>query len=551
MGEARALDGVVLTVDGRSLAPDQYPLLRRVRVEESVLLPDAFTLAFDDPHFELFDRDLFTVGTRIEIAFRADSGPVLVTAGEVTTISVEQGVSGRHDLVVGGLDLAHRLAREVRVRTFQRVTDADIASRIAADHGLEADVETTSVTHQHLSQVQETDFAFLRRRAWAVGFDLWITERTLHFRRRPAARGEPPQLRWGENLTRFSVRYSATERCDEVRVRAWDPLGKSEIDGSADDGDLGTTAPAAGQFATGARRAFGRTVRRAGQFPVADGMAADALASSLLARASGSEVLVRGETRGDPRLGAGTEVRLDGVGTRLAGDYRVTSVEHVFSPGTPYVTRFVCGGKEPAGLADLMGVGSVPGTSTGRGSASIGLVTNNDDPERLGRVKVRLPAAFEHDESDWARVVSPGAGAARGLQWIPELDDEVLVVFEAGDPGRPLVLGGLWNRKDAPPQADAVSGGSVRARFLVSRGDQRLVLTDEPEPAVELSLGDGSCVLHLESSESTVSGDRKLVLSAENVEVRARATLKLQGRDVQIAAEGGDVKVTGTRITLN
>ena len=131
MAETRRLDSMVLTVDGKALAPELYPQVTLVRVEESVHLPDYFAIHLDDPHFELFDKGTFTIGTRIEIAFRAEGDPVVVTAGEITAIGIEPGASGRHELVLSGFDLTHRMARVAKSRSFQKVTDADIASRIA------------------------------------------------------------------------------------------------------------------------------------------------------------------------------------------------------------------------------------------------------------------------------------------------------------------------------------------------------------------------------------------------------------------------------------
>ena len=84
------------------------------------------------------------------------------------------------------------------------------------------------------------------------------------------------------------------------------------------------------------------------------------------------------------------------------------------------------------------------------------LVTDIKDPEGQGRVKVKLPwspdtggAAYEA----WARLATLMGGKGRGSWFIPDPDDEVLIVFEAGDPRRPYVVGGLWNGSDAPPES--------------------------------------------------------------------------------------------------
>ncbi len=548
--QQRRLDGAVLSLNGRPLAAELYARLTLVRVEESVHLPDYFALHFDDPHFELFDQGTFTLGTRVEIAFRAEGDPVVVTSGEITAISVEPGVSGRHEMVLTGLDLTHRLARGPKSRSFQRVTDADIATRIAGEYGLRPEVDGTGEVHDYVLQAGESDYAFLRRRAARIGFDFWISERVFHFKRSPRGAGAPPALRWGQNLHRFTVRFASGERCDEVQVRGWDPLGKQAVTGRATQGDPGTDAPVAEEMAGAARHSFGRVRRSTGQFPVADQAEADALATSFLLRTSGAEVILRGEAAGDPMIGAGTQVRLERVGGRLSGRYRITSVEHVYGAGRPYVTRFVCGGKEAAGLADLVNGGSDPHERRGWGGLVIGIVTNNADPEKLGRVKVTFPTLSADDESTWARVVSPGGGRRRGMQWLPEVDDEVLVGFELDDRTRPVVLGGLWNRTDPPPQPDACANGVVASRVLASRRDSRLVLTDDPTPAVDLVLGGGRCAVHLEQAESSVKGGQKLVVSAAQVEVRATQKLVLNGAQVEITASG-PLSLSGKPIKLN
>jgi uncharacterized protein involved in type VI secretion and phage assembly len=549
-----ALAGVAITADGRPLPADLYGRLSLVRVEESVQLPDYFSIHFHDPHFELFDKDMFTLGTRVEIAFRADGEPMLVTSGEVTAVSVEPGAAGRHELVISGLDLTHRMARAPKSRSFQSVTDGDVATRIAGEYGLEPDVDSTGEVHEYLLQVAETDYSFLRRRAARIGFDFWISEKKFHFKKGPRATGSPPPLRWGANLKGFSVRFASGERCDEVQVRGWDPLAKKPIVGRASEGELGTDAPAGEQMHAAAKRAFGTVQRSAGYFPVADQAQADALAQSFLLRASGSEVLLRGEAAGNPLFAAGAMVKLEGIGTRLAGQYRVTSVEHLYGTGRPYTTRFVCGGKEPSGLADLLtsapGTAASGGASTSWGGLVVGIITNNKDDENLGRVKVKFPTLSDQDESTWARVSTLGAGPKRGMQWLPEVDDEVIVGFEHDDHTRPVVLGGMWNRTDQVPLPSAVAKGKVNERGLVSRIDSKLLFTDDPTPSVHLSLGGDKNKLHLEKAGSAFASEEKIVIEAKEIEVKATQKLILSGAEVEITASG-QMTVSGKPIKLN
>ncbi|MET0136207.1 MAG: VgrG-related protein [Kibdelosporangium sp.] len=551
MPEQRRLDGVILTVDGSPLRTELYGRLMLVHVEESVQLPDSFELRFDDPHFELFDEDRFRPGTKIEIAFRAEGEPVIVTSGEITAVSVEPGSSGRHELVITGLDLTHRMARGGKSRAFTNMTDADIARRISGEYGLDPDIDGTSEVRTHSLQHGETDYAFLRRIAGSIGYDFWITEKKFHFKKKPSSRSQAPKLTWGENLRDFKVRFATVDNCDEVVVTAWDPVDKKTITGRANTPDPGTDAPAATQMAAAAKRSFGQVTRRAGQFPAASQAEADARAQALMLKASGGGVILRGEAVGNPWIGAGNEVTLDKVGQRLGGKYRVTVVEHIYGADRPYVTRFTCGGKESDSLVDMLGGGGAANRqeSRGWGSLVVGVVTNNDDKESQARVKVKFPTLSD-DESAWARVATIGGGASRGIQWLPEVGDEVLVGFENDDKARPIVLGGLWGRKDKPPEPNPTQDGKVKDRIMASRRNHRIVLTDDPKSSITVRLGDAECELRLEQTESKLTGEKKLVITAEQIEVNATQKLTLSAQTMEIAAKSA-LTVSGKPIKLN
>jgi phage protein D/phage baseplate assembly protein gpV len=554
VAEIAHFSNVVVTAAGRPLSQELYAALVLVRVEESVQLPDAFTIRFADPHFELFDAATFEIGSPVEIAFASGGDPTTVTSGEVTAISVEQGAGGRHELVLSGLDVTHRLAKPPKTRSFLQMTDADIAEQIASEHGYDAEIDATGEVNEYVLQTSQSDFAFLRARAARIGFDVWIAQGKLFFKEQPRAAADPPELRWGDNLHRFKVRFSSAERCDEVVVRGWDPVGKAAVVGRATEGDAGTTAPAAGAMTAAARNGFGEVTRFAGQFPVSTQAEADALASSLMLKASGEEVIARGEASGDPLIAAGATVRISAMGAKLSGEYRITSVEHFYGAGSPYTTRFVCGGKDAGSFADLVGAsrGGTLGTAgTGWGSLVVGVVTNVDDPEGLARVKVKFPSLTDQDESAWAKLLAPGAGPSRGLQAIPEVNDEVLVGFEHDDKHRPIVLGGLWNREDAPPE-EVVEGGVVAARAWVSRNGHRVVLRDQDGGPGEVlvAVGDGTSKLSVERDETVLEGEQRLAVTAREIEIRAAQSLVLRAPRVEIAGDA-EVKVTGGTVRIN
>ena len=107
------------------------------------------------------------------------------------------------------------------------------------------------------------------------------------------------------------------------------------------------------------------------------------------------------------------------------------------------------------------------------------VVTSNADPLNMGRVKVIFPWMDNNVESNWARLVQPYAGQQRGMFFMPEVGDEVLVVFELGDFNQPLVIGDSWNGVDKPPEPGDPEGEN-HAKVIETRSGHRFIFDDTP-----------------------------------------------------------------------
>jgi uncharacterized protein involved in type VI secretion and phage assembly len=181
----------------------------------------------------------------------------------------------------------------------------------------------------------------------------------------------------------------------------------------------------------------------------------------------------------------------------------------------------------------------------------VGIVTNNQDPDNLARVKVRFPWLSADEESQWARVAAFGAGAGRGGWFLPEVDDEVLVAFEHGDVRFPYVLGGLWNGVDPGPRDNG--DGENNLRVITSRSGHELVLDDSAgAERVEIHTAGGHKVI----LDDAPGGERIVVedggganrieidAAAGAVAVEAQMKLSLKAPMVEIEAgttmSGGD-----------
>ena len=170
------------------------------------------------------------------------------------------------------------------------------------------------------------------------------------------------------------------------------------------------------------------------------------------------------------------------------------------------------------------------------------LVSDIKDPDGTGRVKITLPWSPDTGSDKyeaWARLATMMGGNNRGSWFIPDVNDEVLVAFEAGDPRRPYVLGGLWNGSDSPPES-MDGGGQNNKKVLRSRngvkitmddaqgresfivetpGGQKITLKDGPG-SVEIVDSNGNS-MKLETSGITVNASAKVTVTGSMVEVSA------------------------------
>jgi uncharacterized protein involved in type VI secretion and phage assembly len=167
----------------------------------------------------------------------------------------------------------------------------------------------------------------------------------------------------------------------------------------------------------------------------------------------------------------------------------------------------------------------------------VGIVTENNDPEGLGRVRVKCPTLTEEHESNWARVVATGAGSERGFDCLPEIDDEVLVAFEHGNIHRPYVLGGVWNGQDAPPEAiaDSVADGNVRLRTIKTRTGHVLQFIEEDKGSSKAGVHlttTGGHEIYLNDSEQLIeiksNGGHVLKMADQNNTITMQSTGKIE-----------------------
>jgi uncharacterized protein involved in type VI secretion and phage assembly len=200
------------------------------------------------------------------------------------------------------------------------------------------------------------------------------------------------------------------------------------------------------------------------------------------------------------------------------------------------------------------------------------LVSDIKDPDGQGRVKVSLPWSPDKDGASyeaWARLATMMAGNNRGSWFIPDVNDEVLVIFLGGDPRYPCVLGGLWNGQDSPPQSMDGAGKNyvkkIRSRNGVqitlddTDGQEKMVLETPGGQSVTLQDGPGSISIvdsngnsvKLETAGVTVTASVKVTVNASTAEISAGMLTVNAGMSTFSGVVQADTVITNSVISAS
>ncbi|MBI1878918.1 MAG: VgrG-related protein [Chloroflexi bacterium] len=558
MPKAEYFTQFFIKIGGQDVPVELADDLAEVVVDTSLDMPDMFTMLIHDYNLKWVDSNLLDFGKEVEIKVETGSeqGNLAGTLikGEITALEPHFSSDGRTSLLVRGYDKSHRLHRGRKTRTFAKQTDSDIVQKIAGEIGLTPQTDATNITYDFVLQNNQTNMEFLLARAARIGYQVYAAEGKLYFKKGDTPLGTGSELKFTETLISFQPRLTTSGQADKIIVKGWDPKGKKPImaqatpNSSLNQGGTGKTGGATAQ------KAFGSAEAVIVDQPVFTSAEASSLATGLSNDISREFIQAEGTCMGDPGVKAGWTITIKGVGQRFSGKYFVTSAMHIYN-AEGYETRFTMSGRQPNTLSHLLesdnghhSRGLVQGVVTG-------LVTNLNDPDNLGRIKVKY-AWLGEIESDWVRMASPMGGGGRGFFYLPEVNDEVLLTFEHGDVHRPYVIGFLWSSPDKPPEANdkAVGSGKVNQRILRSRSGHIITL-DDTDGQEKITIRDKTTKneLMIDSAKNSmtikVDGDfsveakGKITLnSVQNMSLNSKANLAVE------ATGNGDIK--GTQLTL-
>lgn len=505
----RTLPQITIEIEGAPVSSNDARTLSEMRVQQRLSLPTLCELTFVDPRGPLAGASL-SPGASLRILMEGHPEPLFI--GEVTAVDYGYGPAQGREIRVRGYDRLHRLRKRQPVRAHVQLTLVELARELTADLGLKVEATEPGPLWQKLVQYWQSDLELMTEVAERCGLYFSLRGDSLHFLTL-AGGGEPIPLTLGSSLLEAHIEINADPACQSVTASGWDPWRAEHHQGRAGKARVGRRV-AAHVGSTDEHILTDQAVQ--------DDRQAEAIAQAELDRCVAREVTMWGIAEGNPRLCPGALVEVDGVAAPLTGRYVLTAVNHVLDRHKGFVSE----------------INTLPPTpqTRPRGTlATLGTVTQVDDPDGLGRIRVSLPN-YQDIETDWLEVVIPGAGPGKGIVALPDVGDQVLVLFLHEDPAQAVILGGLYGVQG--PLDSGVEDGAVRRYNFLTPGGQRIQLDDEKKTA-RIENQDGN---YLRLSPGRVKlGNRDgsyLELSPKSLMIHAEVGLEIEAPGQSVTIRG-------------
>lgn len=293
--------------------------------------------------FLYFDRKTFDFGKPFKVVLNDG----VLFDGRITALEAQFPAASPATLVVLAEDRFQDLRMTRRTRTFADVSDADVFNRLAEQHGLAKGVHLTGGVHKVLAQLNQSDLAFLRERARAVGAELWIEIATdgratlKACTRSDRTSGTPVKLGWRNELQEFTVLADLAGQRTSVSATGWDPGAKAQLRHEATDAAIRSEVDRDESGPSLLRDKLGERKESIAHTVPLDAQEAQARATSYFQMTARRFVVGRGIARTDPRLRVGSWVDLDGLGPLFTGKYYLSEVRHRFDGARALRTEFI------------------------------------------------------------------------------------------------------------------------------------------------------------------------------------------------------------------
>jgi len=287
------------------------------------------------------DGRILDFGKSLKVAIGPLQGQRTIFDGYISALEISYDEGEEPEVCICAEDRLMDLRMTRRMRTYEEMSDADIASEIAGEHGLQAEVDVDGPTYDRIQQWNMSDLAFLRDRARLLQAEVWVDGDSLHFKSRDRRDASEITLVRGNQIIAVQASADLAHQRTAVRVSGYDANNREVIDEEA-GADVVQSEISGGRSGPQVLDlAFGERVsRRVREVPLESSEAADWARAEMLRRAR-KFVTVSGITDGTPDMIVGSQLTLERMGPVFDGDrYYVAHVRHTYDSSAGHRTHF-------------------------------------------------------------------------------------------------------------------------------------------------------------------------------------------------------------------
>ncbi len=515
---------------------------------------------------DLLEKD---IGKTIKIKIERNSKSFLFK-GIITRVKVDRSNTAYGELILEGYSPTILLDGNPHCRYLNDVKLNDIVKKITDE--VPMNVKTTinpgySMKFKHFMQYKETNYNFLKRIAELYGEWFYYSGTELFFGTLNSGSAIEMEL----NYEILSIKLSAELFPLKFQDKYYNYIPSAEY--TSQSGSVSGLDSLGKKAHDKSKSVFSHSAITLNPTLVADQNDLKALVEARNSAIAGNMVTLTG-TSNNTEIAIGSKINVKNY-----GNYIITELEHSCNLMGTYLNRFKA---IPASLS-MPPYFPIRLTSAPICEIQNAKVTATNDPEDLGRVRVKFYWQEGNEQTWWMRVLTPTSGKDKGSFFIPEIEDDVLIAFEDNNPNKPYVLGSVFHGKTKPAHwknsknyikgIKTVSGNEV---FINDEGGKETIKIQQKDAKNEIVItleGDGKITLTTKGDmifkatksisfdageEIKMKSTKGTTLEAMDVKITAKKGMEMKGMDVKVNADtnlemkaNAEAKLEGLNVTID
>ena len=454
-------------------------------------------------------------------------------------------------IIIECKDAAVKMTTNVHSKYFADTKDSDIMVELMDTHGIENDVEDTSITYKEMVQYNTTDWDFMLCRCDANGMIVIPEDGKITIKKPNLSEDSAATLKPGTSLVDLDAEIDSRNQYKSIKATSWNPADQELVESEGEEANVPDGGNISFEDLADVSGEDELNMKHSGNL---DSTELQQWADAKMLKQRLAKIRGKAKLTGITLITPGSFVTLEDVGERFNGKVFVTGVRYQLDSVFGWRT-FIQFGLNPEWFKETFAVeqplagGLLPGVE----GLQVGIVTQlQDDPNGEHRIKVRVPVIHAEDEGIWSRVCTLDAGENRGTFFRPEIDDEVIVAFINNDPRHAVVLG-MMNSSAKP--APLTASNDNHEKGYVSRSGMKMIFDDDKN-SIKMETPSGNKVSISEDDKGIKLKDEngnKIILDDNGITGESASDMKwsiMSGKIEIMDAAGNQVKIEASGVTV-